>query len=547
MSHKLLLPLIAGFCLVADLAAAQSRPNLVLILADDLGFSDLGCYGGEIRTPHLDALAANGLRFTRFYNAARCCPTRAALLTGLYPHQAGVGHMVDEYARRLRETLNSPAYSDRLHPNAPTIAEVLRAAGYRTGMAGKWHLGYRPNEWPAARGFDRSFAVLEGAMNYYGFGMQHTGLVTNPPMALDREVFLPPRTGFFATDAFSDFAVRFIEEQAGRTEPFFLYLAYTAPHWPLHARPETIAPYRGRYRAIGWDALRAQRLARLRAAGIVDARWALAPRPDNVRPWSDVPESRRAQWDEEMAVYAAQVEEMDQGIGRVLAALRRTGRADHTVVMFLSDNGGAAEDPNRSVPGAGLGTRESYRGYGLAGAHVSSAPFRKTKKFTHEGGIATPLIVHWPAGIPQGRSGRLVHEVGHVIDLMPTCLELAGTRFPTQWNGATPLPPEGVSLTRAWQGRALRRATPLFWEHEGHRAVRDGKWKLVASHDEPWELYDMDRDGTELHNLAAAQPRRVRALAAQYGAWAARVGVKPWPEPAARADKPAANRINNNP
>lgn len=518
--------LLGGFA--CDLAATP-RPNIVIILADDMGFSDLGCYGSEIATPNLDALAANGLRFTQFYNVARCCPSRAALLTGLYPHQAHIGDMVDEYARRVRETLNSPAYSDHLNPHAPTIAEALRTAGYRTGMSGKWHLGYRTNEWPAARGFDRSFAVIEGAMNYYGFGMQHTGVLTNPPMALDREVFLPPRDGFFATDAFTEFAVEFIRNQAGQTAPFFLYLAYTAPHWPLQARPETIAKYRGRYRPIGWDQLRAQRYERLKQAGIIEARWPLAPRPAAVPPWDQVPPERRDQWDAEMAVYAAQVEEMDRGIGQVLAALKASGFADNTLVFFFSDNGGAAEDPNRSLPGAVLGTRESYEGYGIRGAHVSSGPFRKTKKFTHEGGIASPLIIAWPAGIPRSRRGTLVHEVAHITDIMPTCLALGGAAWPGQWNGAPALPPEGVSLAPLFRGRSLHRAHPLCWEHEGHRALRDGKWKLVASFDEPWELYNMTADRTESKDLAASRPRTVRKLSAAYEAWANRVGVKPWP------------------
>jgi arylsulfatase len=527
LMRRMALMSAVSVCVAAQ--SANARPNIILILADDLGFSDIGCYGGEVRTPNLDALAAKGLRFTQFYNAARCCPSRATLMTGLYPHQAHVGDMVDEYARRIRETLNTPAYSDRLNPHAPTIAEALRAAGYHTGLSGKWHLGYRTNEWPVARGFDRSFAVIEGAMNYYGFGMQHTGVITNPPMALDGEVFLPPREGFFATDAFTDFAVRFVQEQAGKPEPFFLYLAYTAPHWPLHARSETIAKYRGSYKETGWDKLREQRLARLRAAGIVDARWPLAPRPDNVRPWSDVPEQRREQWDEEMSVYAAQIEEMDQGIGRVLDALRKSGAYANTVVMFMSDNGGASEDPNRSLPGAVLGTRESYKGYGPAGAHVSSSPFRKTKKFSHEGGIATPLIMSWPDGLADKAHGRLVRDISHFIDILPTCLDLAGPKFPAQWNGPVTLPPEGVSLVPALRLKRISRTQPVFWEHEGHRAVRDGKWKLVASFNDPWELYDMQADRMELEDLAKSRPAKAKELAAQYDAWAARAGVKPWP------------------
>ena len=518
--------------------AASARPNIILILADDLGFSDIGCYGGEIRTPNLDGLARAGLRFTQFYNAARCCPSRAALITGLYPHQAHVGGMVDEYARRVRETLNTPAYSDRLNPHAPTIAEALRAAGYRTGMSGKWHLGYRTNEWPAARGFDSSFAVIEGAMNYYGFGMQHTGIITNPPMALDREVFLPPREGFFATDAFTDHAVRFIQESEADPKPFFLYLAYTAPHWPLHARPETIEKYRGSYQKIGWDQLRRDRCERLRQAGIIDARWPLSPRPASVRAWADAPPERRNQWDEEMSTYAALIEEMDHGIGRVLEALRKSGRADNTLVMFLSDNGGASEDPNRSLPGARLGTRESYKGYGLAGAHVSSSPFRKTKRFTHEGGIASPLIIRWPAGLAASRHGQLVRETCHLIDLLPTCLDLAGAAFPQHCNGAPTTPLEGVSLTPVFLGKPLRRGAPLFWEHEGHRAVRDGKWKLVASFNEPWELFDMEADRVESYDLSQSQPEIARNLASRYEEWARRAGVKPWPVlPSTSAEK----------
>lgn len=510
-------------------SAAPAKPNIVVILADDLGFSDLGCYGGEIRTPNLDRLAANGLRFTQFYNGARCCPSRAALLTGLYPHQAHVGDMVDEYARRVRENLNSPAYSDHLNPQAPTIAEVLRTAGYRTGMSGKWHVGYRTNEWPAARGFDRSFTVIEGAMNYYGFGMQHTGVITNPPMALDRDVFLPPQEGFFATDAFTEFAVGFIKESSRAREPFFLYLAYTAPHWPLHARKETIATYRGTYGKIGWDKLREQRLGRLKQAGIVDPRWPLAARPANLPAWNDAPPSRQQQWDDEMSIYAAQVEEMDQGIGRVLEALKVTGRETNTLVLFLSDNGGAAEDPNRSLRSAVPGTRESYEGYGLAGAHVSSAPFRMTKKFTHEGGIAAPLIVYWPAGLHPSLRGKLTPTVGHLIDLLPTCLDVAGADFPKQRNGTPTLPPEGISLVSEFSAiGTASRSRPLCWEHEGQRAVRDGKWKLVAAFNEPWELYDLDADRTESTNLAPSHPELARELGAQYEAWAHRVGVKPW-------------------
>jgi arylsulfatase len=509
-------------------ARAADKPNILLILADDLGFSDIGCYGGEIQTPNIDALAEGGVRFTSFYNAARCCPSRASLMTGLYPHQAHVGDMVDEYARRVRETLNTPAYSDRLNPHAPTVAEVLQLSDYKTGMAGKWHLGYRTNEWPVARGFDVSFALIEGAMNYYGYGIQHKGAVTNPPMAVNGGVFVPPKEGFFATDAFTDSAVRFIEESAKATKPFFFYLAYNAPHWPLQARPETIARYRGKYLKLGWDRLREERYERMKRAGVIDPRWPLAPRPAGVRPWDKVPPDRKAEWDTEMSVYAAQVEEMDRGVGRVIKTLKDTGCYTNTLVLFLSDNGGAAEDPNRSLPGAVLGTRESYRGYRAAGAHVSSSPFRKTKKFTHEGGISTPLILSWPAGIPQ--RGTLNPAVSHLIDIMPTCLDVAGAAFPGQWQGTSTVPPQGVSLAPLFKpGGAISRLLPIFWEHEGNRAVRKGDWKLVASDTEPWELYNLREDRTEAKDLSASHPGVARELAEEYERWAQRVGAKSWP------------------
>jgi arylsulfatase A-like enzyme len=318
-------------------AATTSQPNIILIMADDLGFSDIGCYGGEISTPHLDTLAKNGLRYTQFYNPGRCCPTRASLLTGVYPHQAGVGHMVDAYAAPRRADFNSPAYTDRLSPQTPTIAEVLKPAGYHTFMVGKWHLGYRPEEWPAARGFDRSFVMIEGAMNYYGHGPQHSlpqGEQGTLPMVVDRTPFTPPQEGFFTTDAFTDHAIRYIRETREGAAPFFLYFSHNAPHWPLHARRETIAKYRGKYRA-GWDRIREARYEKLRTEGVIRSGWPLAPRPANLPAWSDLPADRQDVWDSWMAVYAAQVEEMDTAIGRLLATLRETGQ-EKTMAVRLN-------------------------------------------------------------------------------------------------------------------------------------------------------------------------------------------------------------------
>ncbi len=512
-------------------ASAAERPNIILIMADDLGFSDIGCYGGEIETPVLDRLAAGGLRYKQFYNAARCCPTRAALMTGLYPHQAGIGHMIDAYAARRRADFNSPHYSDHLSPHTPTLAEVLRPAGYHTLMTGKWHLGNRPGEWPVARGFDRSFVMVTGALNFYGYGPQNLapqGVRQHLPLAIDDQPYTPPMEGFFTTDDFTRHAIRFLRERPEDAPPFLLYIAHNAPHWPLHARPETIAKYRGRYRELGWDAAREQRMARLVEMGFIEADTPLAPRPGGLKPWTGLSPEARDRWDEWMAVYAAQVEEMDTAIGWLMDALRETGQEENTLVLFFSDNGGAAERPVKTIGDAPLGSRDSYEGYAIDGAHVSSAPFRKTKKFTHEGGIASPLIAYWPAGIPAERRGGLVADPLHVIDLMATCIDLGRAPFPAEWNGRATLPPEGVSLAPTLRGEPIARPQPLFWEHEGHRGVRDGDWKLVASHNGPWELYHLGEDRTEMNNRAAEQPARVADMAALYTAWAERVGVLPW-------------------
>ena len=500
------------------------RPNIVVILADDLGFSDIAPYGGEVSTPTLAALAAEGVRFTQFYNTARCTPTRASLMTGLYAHQAGLGHMPDFYAERIRATFNSPSYTDHLSTFTPTIAEVLRRAGYATYMTGKWHLGYRQPEWPFARGFDRSFSAIEGAFNYYGYGIQMQNQVRDPQIALDSMLFSPPREGFFTTDAFTDYAIRFIAEHDA-ARPFFLYVAYNAPHWPLQAPPQDIAKYRGKYAAQGWDRIRQERYDRLVALGLIDPAWPLAPRAAQVPAWDSTSAEDRGRWDNEMAIYAAQIERMDAGIGRILATLQRRGMEENTLVVFLSDNGGAAEDPDGSLPGAVLGDRNSFEGYGIRGAHVSSGPFRLTKKWVHEGGIAAPFIVRWPARITA--LGALRNDPAHLIDLMPTILQAAQATFPAQWNGRPTLSPEGVSLLPAFSGQPLPERV-IFWEHEGNRAVRQGRWKLVSQFPGQWELYDVVTDRTELRDLSAQYPERVAQLAARYEAWAQRVGAQPW-------------------
>jgi arylsulfatase A-like enzyme len=493
--------------------AAAPRPNIIVILADDLGYSDLGCYGAEIATPNLDQLAAKGIRFTQFYNAGRCCPSRASLLTGLHPHQAGVGCMIDGYAKTVRDQLNSPAYRDHLSTSSVTIAEVLRTAGYRTLMTGKWHLGYRPTEWPVRRGFDRSLVQIDGAMNYFGLGIQHTPGDT-PPMALNDQPYVPPRDGFYSTDAYTAHATEWITESARDGKPFFLYLAYSAPHWPLHAPADDIAKYRGKYRE-GWEAIRRARHRRQLELGIVEAQWGIAP-PDRVvvKPWDELTDAQRDEWDLKMAVYAAQVERMDKGIGAVLDQVRRLGLEENTLVVFLSDNGGAAENPNKGRPGAETGTRDSYSGYARPWATVSNTPLRLHKQRMHEGGISTPAIIHWPGHVKT--PGSVTREVAHLIDVMPTCLELSGAAYPAEPEGRPVSRAEGLTLTPLLDGAPLPQRV-LCWEHEGCRAVRQGNWKLVALHGRPWELYDADL------------PERAAHLETIYRAWAARCGVLPWP------------------
>lgn len=504
-------------------AAQDTPPNIVLIMADDLGFADIGCYGGEIETPHLDRLAAGGLRFSQFYNAARCCPTRAALLTGLYPHQAGVGGMVGRGGRE-------PGYRGRLNESCVTIAEVLKTAGYTTLMAGKWHVTHydyanpeptlHPGSWPLQRGFDRFFGTLSGAGSFF------------TPVSLMRgNEFIEPGGGFYYTDAINDEAARFIRE-ADADKPLFLYAAHVAPHWPLHALPEDIERYKDAYR-VGWDALRARRHESLIDMGLINPEWKRTARDARVPAWEDEP---HREWEtHRMAVYAAQVDRMDQGIGRIIRALEQTGRMDNTLILFLSDNGGCAEviqgtrrrhgyfPRGGTTPEIFPGEPDTFASYGYAWANASNTPFRRYKKWIHEGGCATPLIAHWPKGIAARNEIR--HQVGHVIDFMPTFAGMAGASYPGEFNGHAIAPMEGVSLTPAFANRSLDREAPLFWEHQGNRGIRDGRWKLVAGDDEPWELYDMEADRTETQNLAADQPDRVEAMRQVHGAWATRVGV----------------------
>ncbi|MEZ5354415.1 MAG: arylsulfatase [Bryobacteraceae bacterium] len=489
-------------------AAPERRPNIVIMMADDMGFSDLGCYGSEIATPNLDALAGNGVRFTRFYNTARCCPTRASLLSGLYSHQAGIGHMVNN--------MGTPAYQGYLNDRCVTIAEVMRASGYRTAMSGKWHVGENRPHWPTDRGFERYFGLISGASSYWE-------LDKGRQMAYNDKPYTPPSDGsFYMTDAFVDHATEFIGELGRGEQPFFLYLPFTSPHWPLHAHESDVAKYEGKY-MIGWDELRRRRHRRMIEMGIVDKRWPMTERDEESPAWETVKDKKDR--DRAMAVYAAQIDRMDQGVGRVVAKLREMGTLDNTLLLFLADNGGCAEKRDSGKPGVPPGGPDSYLAYGLPWANASNTPFRRYKHWVHEGGISSPLIAHWPAGI--ARKGAITHESGHLIDLMSTCVDVGKAKYPSTYQGRAVTPMEGTSLQPAFQGKRLPQRK-LFWEHEGNRAVRDGKWKLVSRYPGNWELYDLEADRTEVNDLAGTQANRVKSMTSAYDAWASRCGVVPW-------------------
>ncbi|MGV3486037.1 MAG: arylsulfatase [Planctomycetaceae bacterium] len=558
----------------------KPRPNIVYILADDMGFSDIGCYGGEIATPNLNSLAENGLRFTQFYNTGRCCPTRASLLTGLYPHQAGIGHMMDDRG--------FDGYRGELSRNCVTIAEVLRPAGYRCYAVGKWHVtkAVRPDSadakhnWPLQRGFDRFYGTIHGAGSFFDPNTLTRDNQFISPFA-DPEY---PTDDYYYTDAIADHAVRFVTEHqaANADSPFFMYVAFTAAHWPMHAREAAIAKYKGRY-AGGYQAVRDARYARMLELGVIDK--------DATENWP-VPDAYKEQeywdWDQRnMEVYAAMVETMDQGIGRIVQSLKQAGQFDNTLICFLQDNGGCQEEmgrkgiakpraaqptlppladdylqpdmipkqtrdgyPVRQGKGAMAGGPDTYAGYGYGWATVSNTPFRMFKHFTHEGGISTPLIVHWPKGV--ARAGEREATPGHLIDLMATAVDLSEAKYPTRVGGHSIKPMEGKSLRPLFEGKPIEREA-LYWEHEGNRAVRVGDYKLVSEFDHPWELYHIAKDRSEQHDLSDSQPERVQQLEAMWQAYADRADVQPWekvqPPPAQRpagqkraAKKPAKSK-----
>jgi arylsulfatase len=488
--------------------AAAKRPNIILIMADDMGYSDAGCYGGEIRTPNIDSLARGGIRFTQFYNAAKCCPTRASLLTGLYNHQAGVGNMVENMGRA--------SYQGYLNDRSVTIAEALRDAGYHTRMSGKWHVGEKRPHWPLDRGFEHYAGLISGSSSFFR-------LSEDRPLVIGNEIHRPPDDSFYLTDLFTDWAVKHIEEASRRPQPYFLYVAYTAPHWPLHALEEDIARYRGKY-LKGWDVLRRERHERQLEMGLVEKRWPLSPRDPEAPAWDGAGDKQG--WDLKMAVYAAQIDRMDQGVGRILRKLRDTGGEDNTLVLFLSDNGGCSVHVDRGKQGVPPGPAGSFLSYGLPWANASNTPFRLYKSTIHEGGISTPLIARWPARIR--KTGGLTSQPGHVMDILPTCLDAAGARYPASFRGRGVLSLEGRSLMPVIEGGRREPHASIGWEHQGARGIRQGPWKLVAPNGGPWELYDIEADRTECHDLAAKDPERLERMIAAYHEWANRCGVVPW-------------------
>ena len=522
------------------------RPNIIIVMADDMGYSDLGCYGSESQTPNLDQLAAGGLRFTGFYNAGRCCPTRASLLTGLYPHQVGVGAMVDKG--------KSPGYIGRLNDQCVTIAEALKLAGYATMAVGKWHVSHfdykknfasHPDTWPLQRGFDRFYGTISGGGSYYN----PLGLFRdNKQITVDTDTEYPARD-FYYTDAISDHASRFVRDHAKNRgpdsdNPFFMYVAYTAPHWPLHAREENIAKYRKLYQNTGWDLLREQRYRQQIKLGLVDPNWKLSPRDAKTSAWINAEDK---EWEaERMAVYAAQIDRMDQGIGKITHALKETGQMDDTIIFFLADNGGCHEELGEWTKNIGIvtaregetiefgniknprpGPSNTFASYGYRWANLSNVPFRRYKSWIHEGGISTPMIVHWPNGIDKTNHGKLRDQVTHIIDLMATCVDLSGGDYPAKRKNQNVTPAEGESLLPVLNDNKPIGRKQLAWEHLGNRGIRQGKWKLVSVANGKWELYDMLSDRTELNNLAGNYPELVETMKSDWQIWADRVGVFP--------------------
>ncbi len=550
--------LLISSCGTKTMKEQAKRPNIMVILTDDMGYSDIGCFGSEIKTPNIDKLASTGVRFTHFYNTARCSPTRASLLTGLYPHQAGMGHLANN-------NFDEEGYRDDLSHHAVTMAEVFRNAGYSTYMTGKWHIskGITPkgdqSNWPLQRGFDRHFGTLNGSGSYF-----------DPGTLVSGNNFVAPGKDFYYTRAITDTTVKFLQEHP-KDKPFFFYVAYTAAHWPLHAPEEDIQKNKGVYDK-GWDSIRTERFNKLQKLGIISKECVLTERGVDIPAWKDEP---MKEWQaRRMEVYAAMVNIMDEGIGKIISELEREGELENTVIFYMHDNGGCAEPQGsdkmeipltpdqkvlhpisydsifygkrpeysrdghyvRSGRGVMAGPSDSWVAYGVEWANVSNTPFRLYKHFTHEGGIASPLIIHWPKGI--SAKGELRAQNSHLIDIMATCLDITGADYPTIYNGNDIQPFEGKSLVPAFINNPVNRKF-IFWEHEGNRALRADNWKLVSrtikekkftpTDENAWELYNMDNDPSETINLATQFPGKLNEMIGLWEKEAIRTKAKPWP------------------
>ena len=513
--------------------STDTRPNIIIVMADDMGFSDIEPYGGEIHTPALNSLATNGLRFTQFYNGARCCPTRATLLTGLYAHQTGIGHMV-------AATPRGPGYLGDLNNQCVTIAQVLGNVGYRNYIVGKWHVSRslsnsEIHNWPIQRGFDKFYGTITGAGSYYD---PATLTYNNEPITAPDD--------YYYTDAISDSASAFIKQHMTQySSPFFMYVSYTAPHWPLHALKQDIEKNEGLFDS-GWDSLRQERLRKMIDLDIVKKDQILSMRDQNIVPWDSV--NNKSLELKKMEVYAAQITSMDKGIGRIVKTLAKMKILDNTLFIFLADNGGCAEEFSQSTAwvrryGPILtkekkeiiygndndmipGPADTYQSYGRNWANLSNTPFRYYKHYVHEGGISTPFIIHWPKKIKN--PGSLYSQPTHIIDIMPTVIEAANATYPSEHKKIKLTSIEGVSLIKSFNQADLK-DRPLYWEHENNRAIRRGKWKLVTTWDGSWELYDINLDRAEENNLVLEYPDIAQQLAMDWETWAWRTGVLPKP------------------
>lgn len=489
----------------------NKKPNIILILADDLGYSDLGAYGSEINTPNLDKLAKEGLRLQEFYNNSICAPTRASLLTGQYQHKAGVGYFSND--------LGLPAYQGYINQESLTLAEVLKENGYSTLTSGKWHISGKNVSLPWQRGFDVVYPRNGSSAG--------SGSPQEMKVQTDKEGF--PLSESLQTNLITKHAVEFIDAASKSSKPFFLYLAHTAPHWPLVALPEDIAKYKGKYDK-GWDQLRAERFERQKQLGIISTDTKISKKDEDIYDWSRLSYDQRQQWAKKMEVFAAMVDRLDQGVGAILTKLEQTGEAENTFIVFLSDNGAPAEDLVKWHHGASknsgpVGTTGSWESQSKNWSYLSNTPFLAFKDYLYEGGINSPFIAWYPSKI---KAGTVRKGTGHIIDLAPTFYEIAGAKYPARYKGIVPNTLPGKSLLPVLYGQQteVKREEPLFWERAGNRAVREGKWKLVSHWPSyAWELYDLENDRGETINLARANHDVVSKLSVKYFAWAKKTGV----------------------